>query len=209
MSGSTAERSEGRSHRDSSEGGRLGGLAWLASAWLLLAIVGLLLQWRLDGSALNTRDLPLGLRWELVAWELELLALAVFLGGGVLLLLASWGGKLLGSRAAGWGRWALTVVVGLLVGLYMGSWASFVNSGQFLDASVLGFMARESSSVLTARGSYRPFAFARCSGWPCGAHTGVVCRGPTVDRFRERFHETRRDRVCRWSVGRLCDPHPG
>jgi arylsulfatase A-like enzyme len=141
MSGSTAEGSEGRLRRDSPRDGRLGGLAWLASAWLLLAIVDLLLQWRLDGSALATRDLPLGLRWELVAWELELLALAVFFGGGALLLLASWGGRALGSRAVGWGRWALMVVVGLLVGLYMGSWASFVNSGQFLDASVLGFMA--------------------------------------------------------------------
>ncbi|MFP8873834.1 MAG: sulfatase [Myxococcota bacterium] len=141
MPGSKAEGNERRSLRDSVGTGGFMALSWLASAWLILAAADLLLQASLDGSVLATRDLPAGLRWELVAWELELLALGVFTVGGLLILLRAWGSRLLAPKKARAAGWILTLAVAILVGLYAGSWASFVNSGQFLDASVLGFMA--------------------------------------------------------------------
>ena len=141
MPGTKAEGKERRSLRDSVGTGGFMGLAWLASAWLILAAADLLLQASLDGSVLATRDLPVELRWELVAWELELLALGVFTAGGLLILLRAWGNRVLAPRGAHTVAWILTLLVAILAGLYAGSWASFVNSGRFLDASVLRFMA--------------------------------------------------------------------
>lgn len=140
MVGAKAARTERDRFRDSGGGGGLLGVAWLCAAWLLFVCAAVLFQVLLDGSALGTQTLPAALRWELVAWELQLLALVVFILGGFLLLVHAGFRRWLGPRAARVGAWWILFVVVVCVGLYAGSWASFVNSGQFLDAPVLSFM---------------------------------------------------------------------
>lgn len=125
----------------------LGSAALVSLLWLSLSAAGIALGYGLDDTTLSG-FLPLARQWELMAWELQMLALAVGAPAGVLLLgvslrelFASRGSSARGVQGVHRVAGRLTrVYVGICAALYAASWFSFVSTGRFLDGGGVGFM---------------------------------------------------------------------
>ena len=115
-------------------------LALVSLLWLAFSAAGIALGYALGDTTLSGL-LPGARRWELMSWELQLLAAVVaLLVCGALIaesLAASGESRHSPRHRAGW---PFRIVLGGAALLYGGSWLSFVSIGRFLDADGVAFM---------------------------------------------------------------------
>lgn len=119
----------------------LGSAALVSLLWLTLSVVGIALGYGLDETTLGG-FLPPARQWELMAWESQLLALAIAVPAAALILAVSLRDMLVSraSASAGGSSGLMRICLGSYAALYGASWFSFVSTGRFLDAGGVGFM---------------------------------------------------------------------
>ena len=117
------------------------GLVHLAVLWLAFAVFEVALSALIPDTAIKSAQLSLGARLSLLAYQLAVLAAFLLPTGGSLLMVAVLG-RNSGHHAIRWLlRGVLIVCAWVAVLLYGASWATFWNTGIFLDREAVAFMA--------------------------------------------------------------------